>query len=121
MIQTVILRMSTNSFLLKGWTVTFVAALFALAAKESNRMYFLISYLPAAVFWFLDAYYISNEHLYREKFNQVRQQDEQALDYSLEPDTPITPTHLPKALLNGTLLIFYLPILLVLLVTTIPA
>jgi hypothetical protein len=32
MIQAVITRMGSNSFLLKGWSVTLVAALFALAA-----------------------------------------------------------------------------------------
>lgn len=53
-IQSAVARMSSNLFLLKGWTVTLIAALFALAAKDSNKIYFLISYLPALMFWTLD-------------------------------------------------------------------
>ena len=35
-IQSVIARMNSNSFLIKGWSITLVSALFALAAKDSN-------------------------------------------------------------------------------------
>ena len=37
MIQAVITRMAGNSFLIKGWSVTLVAALFALAAADTER------------------------------------------------------------------------------------
>ncbi len=37
--QGVINRMAGNSFLLKGWSVTLVSALFALSAKDSNQMF----------------------------------------------------------------------------------
>ena len=43
-IQGVINRMGQNSFLIKGWTVTLVAALFALAAKDSNQKFVLVAY-----------------------------------------------------------------------------
>ena len=39
-IQQAINRMASNLFLLKGWTVTLIAAMFALAAKESRDLYF---------------------------------------------------------------------------------
>ena len=35
-IQQTITRMANNSFLLKGWTVTLSAAIFALAAKDAD-------------------------------------------------------------------------------------
>ncbi len=35
-IQIVISRMNSNSFLIKGWTITLMSALFALAAKDTN-------------------------------------------------------------------------------------
>lgn len=38
-IQDMISRMAKNSFALKGWAVTLVAALFALAAKETKRKF----------------------------------------------------------------------------------
>ena len=48
-IQQAVNRMASNLFLLKGWTVTLIAALFALAAKDSKDVYFLIAYCPPPV------------------------------------------------------------------------
>jgi len=39
MVQAVITRMAGNSFLIKGWSVTLIAALFALAAADSNELF----------------------------------------------------------------------------------
>lgn len=50
MIQAVINRMANNSFMLKGWTVTLVAGIFALASKDADKMYFLIAYIPLIIF-----------------------------------------------------------------------
>ena len=41
-IQNVINRMNSNSFLIKGWAVTLIAAIFALAAKDSNFQYIIL-------------------------------------------------------------------------------
>lgn len=53
-IQQAINRMASNLFLLKGWTVTLIAAMFALAANESRDFYFLLAYFPTLMFWLLD-------------------------------------------------------------------
>ena len=50
MIQGVINRLSTNSFLLKGWSVVLVSALFALSAGDSNPAFIFLAYIPALVF-----------------------------------------------------------------------
>lgn len=70
-IQAIISRMSANSFLVKGWAVTLVAALFALAAKDENASFAMIAYLPILLFWGLDAFYLSQERRYRALFNDV--------------------------------------------------
>ncbi len=49
-------RMSGKLFLLKGWSITLIAGLFALAAKDTNQAYVLIAYFPLLVFWTLDGY-----------------------------------------------------------------
>ena len=36
MVQGVINRMASNSFMLKGWAVTLVAGIFALAGKDTD-------------------------------------------------------------------------------------
>lgn len=64
MIQGIINRMASNSFALKGWAVTLVAGIFALASKDTDKIYFLIAYVPIVVFWFLDSYYLLQERLF---------------------------------------------------------
>ncbi len=60
-IQGIITRMGTNSFLLKGWSVTLVAAMFALAVKDADKSFMLIAYFPVFVFWALDASFLHQE------------------------------------------------------------
>lgn len=50
LIQSVILRMASNTFALKGWAVTLVAGIFALASKDNDKMYFLVAYIPNIIF-----------------------------------------------------------------------
>ena len=82
-LQLVITRMNVNSFLLKGWTVTLVSALFAFAAKDTNINYVIITYISTPLFWFLDGYYLSLERQYRELYNVVRKKDEDEIDFDL--------------------------------------
>lgn len=70
-IQLVIARMGVNSFLLKGWSVTLVAAVFALADRAADSRYLLAAYLPNVIFWGLDGYYLYTEKLYRKLYEDV--------------------------------------------------
>jgi len=72
-IQAVINRMAANSFLLKGWAITLAAAGFALAAQQSTPRYILAVVLVATVIlWWLDAYYLRQERLFRRLYDAVR-------------------------------------------------
>ncbi len=71
LLQAVIARMGANSFLLKGWSVTLVAAIFALAAKDSERALVLLAYFPVLVFWGLDAFFLHQEKLFRKLYEEV--------------------------------------------------
>lgn len=82
-IQLVITRMNVNSFLLKGWSVTLVAALFAFAAKDTNIEYVLITYISTPIFWFLDGYYLSQERQYRGLYNQIKSKVEEEIDFDM--------------------------------------
>lgn len=84
MIQMTINRFSGNSFLLKGWSVVLVSALFALAAKDSESMFIYLAYFPAIAFWILDGYYLWQERLYRRLYNQVRDMQESDITYSMD-------------------------------------
>lgn len=71
-IQGVINRMGNNSFLLKGWGVALVAAIFALAAKDANPGFIVVAFYPVLLFWVLDAFFLHQEKLYRNLYDKVR-------------------------------------------------
>ena len=87
MIQGIINRMASNSFKLKGWAVTLVAGIFALAGKDTDKVYFLITYIPILIFWGLDSYYLQQERLYRSLYEKVRKMEEKDIDFSLKATT----------------------------------
>ena len=83
MLQAIISRMARNSFLLKGWNVVLVSAIFALASTESKASLVFLAYLPAAVFWLLDGYFLHQERLFRKLYDKVRVMDEDDIDFSM--------------------------------------
>ena len=70
-IQGVITRMNTNSFQIKGMSITITAALLALYANSNNSLYFFVAIIPTIIFWFLDAYYLQQERKFRGMYNDV--------------------------------------------------
>lgn len=70
MIQSVITRMAQNSFLLKGWAMTLITALFALGLDKGSEIW-LVTLLPLFSFWYLDAFFLKTERNYRELYNQT--------------------------------------------------
>jgi len=82
-IQGVINRLSHNSFLLKGWSVVLVSAMFALAAKDSQLMFVYLAYFPAIAFWCLDGYFLRQEQLFRKLYDRVRVLDKDQIDFSM--------------------------------------
>lgn len=83
MIQGVINRLSHNSFLLKGWSVILVSAMFALAAKDSQLLFVYLAYFPAISFWCLDGYFLHQEKLFRKLYDRVRKLSEDEIDFSM--------------------------------------
>jgi hypothetical protein len=74
-IQTVIARLSQNSFVIRGWSVTLVSIIFAIVSTQraENRSYALLAVAPALIFWALDAYYLRRERLFRRLYAAVGQ------------------------------------------------
>lgn len=116
LVQGVINRMASNSFMLKGWAVTLVAGIFALAGKDTDKLYFLVAYVPVLVFWGLDAYYLLQERLYRSLYEKVRETEEDDIDFSLKATTEEFDSNKNcycSCLLSKTELCFYMPLALV--------
>lgn len=83
MIQGIVNRLSHNSFLLKGWSVILVSAMFALAAKNSQLLFVYLAYFPAISFWCLDGYFLRQERLFRKLYDKVRILPEEDVDFSM--------------------------------------
>lgn len=88
-IQSVITRMNTNSFQIKGWAVTLVSALLAIFASTNNDYFVLIAIFPAVVMWFLDAYYRTQERKFRGLYDDVAgipEQPKPIKPFAMRPD-----------------------------------
>ena len=116
LVQGVINRMASNSFALKGWAVTLVAGIFALASKEADKIYFLIAYVPILVFWGMDSYYLLQERWFRSLYEKVRKLNEEDIDFSM--DTSLNEFKTDKntyisCMLSKTEFWFYIPLALI--------
>lgn len=107
-LQAAINRMAGNLFLLKGWTVTLIAALFAIAAKDANIVFFAVAFVPLFIFWGLDAFFLAQERRFRALYDDVRKRDEEDVDFSMNtaPYQEQHPWH--SALWSPTLRWYYL-------------
>ena len=112
LIQGIINRMASNSFYLKGWAVTLVAGIFAISAKDSEKTFFLISYIPILIFWGLDSYYLQLERKYRNLYKKVSQLKENEIDFSMTITEELCDekTQYFKCLISITESLFYIPL-----------
>ena len=62
--QDVISRMAENSRSCKVWCVTLVAAVLVLVARTGEPQHALLALVPTALFYVLDAYYLSLERCF---------------------------------------------------------
>jgi hypothetical protein len=118
MLQAVIARLAGNSFLLKGWSVTLVSALLALAAKDADRRFVLVAFIPSIMFWILDAYFLRQERLFRGLYGLVCAKEPAEIDFSMDTGKAevlgaVKPWR--RVMFSQTLLVFHGTILLAIL------
>lgn len=111
LIQGVVNRMASNSFLLKGWTVVLVSALLVLVSRGRGGNWALVGLIPTLVFWGLDGYFLRQERLYRTLYDHVRTLAPDEIDFSMAADHFHGP-HLTwrSSLFSKTLIAFYLAV-----------
>lgn len=68
-IQDIIKRMAFNSFMIKGWAITLVVVTLLLKGTEKYQVW--LAFIPLLVFWFLDAYFLWQERMYRKLYKWV--------------------------------------------------
>lgn len=120
MIQGVINRMAGNLFFLRGWTITLIAALFALFVKEANHNYIFVVYFPVLIFWILDGYFLSQERLFRALYDHVRKLDDKKIDFSMNTNEfkKDEKSGWLSSMFSSTLLFFYMPLVVIMLLLT---
>lgn len=118
-IQAIISRMAGNLFFLRGWTITLITGLFALsAAKGAYDGYILLAYFLLAIFWILDGYFLSQERRFRCLYDDVRKLEEKDIDFSMSTKkySKNWKNTWWGAMFSHTLLWFYIPLGLAMLV-----
>lgn len=107
MIQDVIRRLSSQSFLVKGWTVTLVLGSLLLEGGELGPLFAIV---PVLAFWWLDAHFLRSEHRFRRMHQWVarhRADSEESL-LDLDPSRFDGEVGSPWRLMaSSTLLCFY--------------
>lgn len=83
MIENVIERMAKDSFQLKGWAVTLVTLVGALGAKESDKRFMFLAFVPIIGFWILDAFYLQQERKYRALYRSVCEKEPDKIDFNM--------------------------------------
>ena len=77
MIQGVINRLGHDSFLIKGWSMSILAAgIIFLARSEVQSKWVVLAFLiPVIGFWILDGRFLRYERLFRKVYDEIRQQE----------------------------------------------
>lgn len=68
-LQGVINRMASNSAGCKTWCIALVSAIIVIVADKGKPRFVWISVFPVLLFLFLDAYYLSLEVRFRDRYN----------------------------------------------------
>lgn len=124
LIQGIVNRMTGYSSLMKGWGITLVAAILAVAAKDVNPRFALTAFFPTFIFWGLDAYYLRQERLFRKLYDHIRIHGDPATAGTIEPFTMNTTPFSkdvqswPRTLFTRVISPLYVVILLVILAGT---
>src|SRR5271165_3776496 len=109
-LQAAITRMGSNSFLVKGWSVTLGTAVLGFSVKESNWAMALIAVFPAGVFWALDAYYLALEKLFRDLWEKAVAND--GATFNMRPSS-LSCVHWIAAAKRPTVWLVHCPIILI--------
>ncbi|GAA5395740.1 hypothetical protein BOVMAS03_16380 [Streptococcus uberis] len=110
LIQLIINRMSQNSFMIKGWTITIIVGLFVFLKSGNCIFDFFVYLIPIISFWFLDSYYLCQERLYRELYKSVISDIYTESNLDLSVNLFRNKIKYKSAIFSRTEILFYVPI-----------
>jgi len=110
--QGIITRLSGQSFQLKGWSITLVSAILAVAGTVKLDRLCLVALLPAVVFWGLDAYYGALErrfrHLFTDAFNSPTLQ---SIDLTFDHKVKAEEARIVGTVFSFSVATFHIPVI----------
>jgi len=115
LIQAVVTRLAQNSFLIKGWSITLVSIVLALGKDNllnTVQRPWLVGLVLViwVAFWYLDAYFLRQERLFRELYKHViaNPDDPARLRYNLNVGPFVTNVESEtRTMFSITLRLFY--------------
>ena len=109
MIQGIVNRLGHDSFLVKGWSMAILVAALVFISKSQmeNECFILLFLIPVFGFWILDGYFLWQERLFREIYNDVRLWEETDFSMNVAKHIKKPNRSWPSAIFSLTLNIFY--------------
>jgi hypothetical protein len=86
-LQNVITRMANNSFMLKGWIITILGVILGLNKDDVDYKIVIVGIFLTVMFWVLDAYFLKQERYFRKRYDEVREQEVEKIDFSMALET----------------------------------
>ena len=110
MTQAVIDRLGRNGFWIKSWSIILiVAGLVLIATQDIKNSYFvLVLILPTLGFWILDRYFLRQERLFRQVYDEIRVQSDTDFEMNLTKHKNKPKYSWLAAFFSLTLVIFYI-------------
>ena len=110
-VQDIITRMGTNSFLVKGWAITLVVASLLITGFSYHHF---VAFLPWLIFWAYDAYFLRMEKLYRKLNNWLVENRPKSEEFLLDMNKSSLENRFGKetpclqlVMFSKTLVVFY--------------
>lgn len=118
-LQSIVSRMASNSQQMKNWSVTIVTAFIAIESKLNGLscLSYLIPLLITFLFSYLDAYYLSQERIFRDVYNKLSKipvgDGDNYLDFekSIIEMSKIEKNSIVKCYKSNSIKYFYIPLL----------
>ncbi|MCY4046909.1 MAG: hypothetical protein OXF42_02205 [Candidatus Dadabacteria bacterium] len=110
MIQGVINRLSHNSFLIKGWSVTILSAgIIFIVRSEIQNGWFILAFIVLIIgSWSLDGYFLWQERLLRGVYNNVRKRESTDFSMDTKEQKSRPGKKMLKVMFRYSLVLFYL-------------
>jgi hypothetical protein len=107
MIQAIIGRLASNSFVIKAWTIPLAAGSYGIAVNRLDWRVSVTGIFVVAAFWALDAYYLRQERLFRLLYDYVRSETRSTPRFSMHTTRFDDRVSYRGAVLSFTLAVLY--------------